>query len=130
MKRRNGFTLIELLAVIIILAIIALIATPIVLDVINDAKKSAAESEANLVLSSINNYCATEAMKVQMGTVTAENAKCKTAETVLTDTVVKEMVNTKATVSATETAGVVTALTVTSNGYTYTLVGGRMSLSE
>lgn len=46
MKRRNGFTLIELLAVIIILAVIALIATPIVLNVVDSAKKSAAESSA------------------------------------------------------------------------------------
>lgn len=44
MKRNNGFTLIELLAVIIILAVIALIATPIVLNVVDGAKKSAAES--------------------------------------------------------------------------------------
>ena len=42
--RKNGFTLIELLAVIIILAVIALIATPIVLNVVDSAKKSAAES--------------------------------------------------------------------------------------
>lgn len=44
MKKNNGFTLIELLAVIIILAVIALIATPIVLNVVDGAKKSAAES--------------------------------------------------------------------------------------
>ena len=37
---RKGFTLIELLAVIVILAIIALIAVPIVLGIIDDAKKS------------------------------------------------------------------------------------------
>ena len=43
MRRKNGFTLIELLAVIVILAIIALIATPIILNMINDAKKSAAK---------------------------------------------------------------------------------------
>ena len=36
---KKGFTLIELLAVIVILAIIALIATPIVLNIIDDAKK-------------------------------------------------------------------------------------------
>ena len=35
MKKR-GFTLIELLAVIVILSIIALIATPIILNVISD----------------------------------------------------------------------------------------------
>ena len=37
--KRKGFTLIELLAVIIILAIIALITTPIVLNIIKDSKK-------------------------------------------------------------------------------------------
>ena len=37
----KGFTLIELLAVIVILAIIALITTPIVLGIINDAKEAA-----------------------------------------------------------------------------------------
>ena len=41
--RRKGFTLIELLAVIVVLAVIALIATPIVFGVINTAKKGAAE---------------------------------------------------------------------------------------
>ena len=45
MKKR-GFTLVELLAVIVILAIIALIATPIILGVIEKAKKGAAESSA------------------------------------------------------------------------------------
>ena len=39
---KKGFTLIELLAVIIILAIVALIATPIILDVVEDARNCAA----------------------------------------------------------------------------------------
>ena len=37
---KKGFTLIELLAVIVILAIIALIATPIILGVIDNARKN------------------------------------------------------------------------------------------
>src|SRR5574344_2479357 len=41
---KKGFTLIELLAVIIILAVIALIATPIVLNVVDNAKESARKS--------------------------------------------------------------------------------------
>ena len=63
---KKGFTLIELLAVIIILAIIALIATPIILNVIDDAKKSAGLSEANMIYSGIENYCSVEEMKEQM----------------------------------------------------------------
>ena len=39
---KNAFTLIELLAVIVILAILALIVTPIISGVISDAKKAAA----------------------------------------------------------------------------------------
>ena len=64
--KKKGFTLIELLAVIIILAIIALIATPIILNVIEDARKSAGKSEASMILSGINNYCATSEMKNQL----------------------------------------------------------------
>ena len=46
MKKRNGFTLVELLAVIVILALIALIATPIILNIINDTKKSSIKQSA------------------------------------------------------------------------------------
>lgn len=47
MKNNKGFTLIELLAVIVILAIIALIATPIVVNLIEDSRKSANENAVN-----------------------------------------------------------------------------------
>ena len=46
MKKSKGFTLIELLAVIVILAIIALIAAPVVLGIIDDARESAAKDSA------------------------------------------------------------------------------------
>ena len=47
LKNKKGFTLIELLAVIVVLAIIALIATPIVMNTIKNAKKGAAERTAD-----------------------------------------------------------------------------------
>ena len=46
MKNKKGFTLIELLAVIVILAIIALIATPLVLKYIDKAREGAKERSA------------------------------------------------------------------------------------
>jgi len=50
---KKGFTLIELLAVIVILAIIALIATPIILGIIEDAREGAKERSAELIANSV-----------------------------------------------------------------------------
>ena len=52
---KKGFTLIELLAVIVILAIIALIATPMIMGVIDDARKGAAEASANGYIEAVEN---------------------------------------------------------------------------
>ena len=53
MKNKKGFTLIELLAVIVILAIIALIATPIVLGIIEDSRENSKKISAGYVISSV-----------------------------------------------------------------------------
>ena len=58
---KRGFTLIELLAVIVILAIIALIATPIILGIINDARESAKKRSAELVYTGVE-YAYTTSM--------------------------------------------------------------------
>ena len=60
MKRKNGFTLIELLAVIVILAIIALIATPIILGIVEDAKRDAFLRSVELVVSTTDLDMATK----------------------------------------------------------------------
>ena len=57
----KGFTLIELLAVIVILAIIALIATPIILDLIADAREQAKKRSAELVYTGVQ-YAYTSAL--------------------------------------------------------------------
>src|SRR5574344_1151050 len=58
MKSSGGFTLIELLAVIVILAIIALIASPIIIGLIDDARKEAAANSAYGVYHSAQNVYA------------------------------------------------------------------------
>ena len=69
---KKGFTLIELLAVIVILAIIALIATPIILGIINDARTSAKERSAELVVTGVEYAYTTSLYKNNEGTVLAE----------------------------------------------------------
>ena len=51
--KSKGFTLIELLAVIVILAIISLIATPIVLNIIKDSKDSATLQSAQFYIDAV-----------------------------------------------------------------------------
>ena len=51
---KKGFTLIELLAVIVILAVVALVATPIILASVNNAKQQAALASANNVITASN----------------------------------------------------------------------------
>lgn len=55
---KKGFSLIELLAVIIIIAIISLIAAPVVLHIIDNSKKEAAKRSIEGVISSAKNFCA------------------------------------------------------------------------
>ncbi len=117
--RKKGFTLIELLAVIIILAIIALIATPIILNVIEDARKSAGKSEAQMIYTGINNYCATSAMKSQL-----DETEDICADGVTTEEVSKMVSLGNAEVLEVEYSnGKVTNLVVNSNAHKFTLCG-------
>jgi prepilin-type N-terminal cleavage/methylation domain-containing protein len=56
--KKNGFTLIELLAVIVILPVIALIATHVIMNAINEAKKGAAKDSAYSYMSALEYYIA------------------------------------------------------------------------
>ena len=56
---KKGFTLIELLAVIVILAIIALIATPIITGIVANVKKGGAESSALGWIDAVDKYLVT-----------------------------------------------------------------------
>ena len=60
---KKGFTLVELLAVIVILAVIALIATPMILNVIETSKVGAAESSALGYVEAIENKVMLDTLK-------------------------------------------------------------------
>ena len=116
---KKGFTLIELLAVIIILAIIALIATPIILNVVEDARISAGKSEAQMIYSGINNYCASSMMEEQL------NGKVDICADGVTTEEVSQMVNLGNAIvnKVAYSNGKVTELEVESNNHTFKLCG-------
>ena len=74
--KNKGFTLIELLAVIVILAIIALIATPTILGVVEDARRGAAEQSVLGFIDAVEK----QAMINEM-----DDTKTQLTDTVITD---------------------------------------------
>ena len=76
MKKEKGFTLIELLAVIVILAILMVISVPKILNVIENSRKSAAESSIKLVKDAIKTQVTSGSI---MGTnFTSDESGCYT----------------------------------------------------
>ena len=55
-NRKKGFTLIELLAIIVILAIIAVITVPVILNIVDNAKKKAATTSAYGYKDAVNKW--------------------------------------------------------------------------
>ena len=66
---KKGFTLIELLAVIVILAVIALIATPIILNIIEDSRRQAIKSSAGLYIDGLVKQIAAKNMLTEFSPV-------------------------------------------------------------
>ena len=77
--KKKGFTLIELLAVIVILAIIALIATPTILGVIEKAKKGSFKNSVYGLIDSANLYV-TEHLESSSLTFTCDGKSCSSKD--------------------------------------------------
>ncbi len=115
MKRNTkGFTLIELLAVIVILAVIALIATPLILNVIETAKKGAAEQSANGYIKALEDHIAIKMLEDATYTVPTDYS----------DTDISVKGDKPKSVSLTIKDGVVTTGTIVVSGYTVTIKDG------
>ena len=116
---KKGFTLIELLAVIVILAIIALIATPIILNIIEDSKKQSIKSSANLYVDGLVKQIATKNLTNEFNpsscTVSNGNVTCD-------GTSVEYNVNGKKPISGTISFsnGIVSSYTLDFDDYTVT----------
>lgn len=108
---KKGFTLIELLAVIVILAIIALIATPLILNVIDQAREGAAKNSAYGYASAVESYLALELLN-PASTVSLDGA--------FTSTAVSVKGTKPATVALTISRGSITGGTIRVDGYTST----------
>ena len=98
MKNKKGFTLIELLAVIVVLAIIALIATPIVMNTIKKSQKGAAERSTDSYIRQVETAVATKRLEGEIleGTYTI-NDKGNLEGNGLTEPLVIEMNGNKPT---------------------------------
>ena len=83
-EKNSGFTLIELLAVIVILAIITLIATPIILNIIKDSKeesnKRSIEMYAKAIENSIIKYQMLSNQKINGAFLSTEDGRLLTQE--------------------------------------------------
>lgn len=81
MMKKRGFTLIELLAVIVILALIAVISVPLILNVINDSKKSALKDSAYGMIESANLFYARNPEKISDSLLfSCIDSNCKTSD--------------------------------------------------
>ncbi len=125
----KGFTLIELLAVIVILAIIALIATPIILNIIEDSQKSAATNSAGLYVDGLTKKVMSENMSGEFNpsscTITNGNITCD-GETI--DYTVDGDKPTSGTITFTN--GVVSGYTIVISGYTVTKSGSTVTTTK
>ena len=123
MKRNKGFTLIELLAVIVILAIIALIATPIILGVIDKARQGSAEQSVLSYIQAVEN----QVVISQLTTDEKDDIKLPDATNTFSATELNEIITMKGTkpsggnvvLDSNGNATSATCLTVELNGKSY-----------
>ena len=140
MKKNKGFTLIELLAVLVILSIIALIITPIVTNLIKDAREKAAKDAMEGLVNSVEIYYGRQVMKTDGTfnnnatlTLTFDSNGNATTTSANVDSSIKleyDGYKVKAGTINITRYGVITATGVEINGYICTYTNNTVSCTE
>lgn len=120
-NNKKGFTLVELLAVIVILAIIALIATPIILNVIDDARKNSARNSAYGYIDAVEKWSAQQMLNQQADF----SLNGKYTKNTLSGVTVKGDTPTDVTLNYTN--GKLTTGCMIVNGYKVTIADGKIA---
>ena len=111
---KKGFTLIELLAVIVILTVIMLIATPTILGVIEDARKGAAKNSAMGYIDALEKQIMADQLK--------EGGAASWVSTTITDTdAISIRGDDPKSVNISISAGRITGGSITFGDYTFTI---------
>jgi type IV pilus assembly protein PilA len=120
---KKGFTLIELLAVIVILSVIALIATPAVLSAVGTARAGANKETARGFLQAAEFYCAKQLVEGAAAPATVTSTAGVVAPSALED-VFKGTTPYTASITLNTTTCVASAasITVVNGGTTYSLL--------
>jgi type IV pilus assembly protein PilA len=122
-NNKKGFTLVELLATIVVLGIVAAIATPAVLGVIEKSKKNAMVANARQMISATKTYVSenpdTTATEVTLATLVA-------------DGFMEPIKDVDSSTAITNTSGSKVAFTKASNQITYTvtLLGTKRTITS
>ncbi|MDD2490330.1 MAG: type II secretion system protein [Bacilli bacterium] len=119
---KKGFTLIELLAVIVILSIIMLIATPAIVGVIEEARQGAAKNAALGYISAIENYVMGEQLK-------GDESALGMNDTVTESTSIPHRGDKPSEANLTLSSGLVVSGTMTFGTYQFTVSDGSVSLT-
>lgn len=135
-NNKKGFTLVELLAVIVILAIIALIATPIILNVIDNAKEGATKNSAYGYIDALEKANAQEILKnsnisVLSGTYTIKSSGAQVVDASSNSITVKFKGDAPESGSLTYAEGKLTGGSIKVGGKTFTINSdGELTLSK
>lgn len=121
--KEKGFTLVELLAVIVILAVVALIAVPIILNAISDARRNAAKESLNGYIDAIEKRLVEQEMEEEIIEIAQDG--CYKVETINKEVEIKGNTPAEGEVCI-ENGKILSAIHIKIDGYELNYSGGKV----